>query len=145
MTIFSYNLNTIVSSSLTVNCGSPEVVFITPLGFHIEIIFSFDNCVNFECSLIVHTDLEIYAGEYQIQYVFFFSGMPDTVIYSNVFIVIVINPCIPPPGCIDIPGCGIGPPTVIGPSVDIEIVITLTVDVVIDLPPWNCGTPGCDQ
>jgi hypothetical protein len=70
--------------------------------------------------------------------------MPSITVTSNIFVVIIVNPCIPPPNCIFIIGCGIPDPTVNPPSIDIEIEVTVTVDVVIELPPWNCGTPGCD-
>lgn len=94
-------------------------MFITPTGFHIEVIFDYDTCINMQCALTIFTENYLYAGSYELQYAFFFTGMPDTRIYSNIFVVIVINPCLPPPGCIGIPGCGIDDPTVLPPSVNI--------------------------
>jgi hypothetical protein len=71
--------------------------------------------------------------------------MPSVSIYSDVFVVVVINICLPPPGCIDIIGCGVPPTTVNPPDIIIDISVTVTVDVVVSLPPWNCGTPGCNS
>jgi hypothetical protein len=84
------------------------------------------------------------AGDYSIQFYVYYSFHASVTIYSNIFIVTVVNPCIPPPGCINIPGCGILPPVVNPPSITIDIDITVTVEVNVVLPPWTCGTPGCD-
>jgi hypothetical protein len=138
MTIFTYDLSTIVTSSLTVNCGSPVIVIQDANGFAISGIF-----VHVGSSLTVYVDDVNFAGTYSMYFVFFYDGMPSVSISSNIFIVTVINICIPPPGCITIIGCGIPDPIVIPPTT-ITIDVTVTIDVSIDLPSWNCGTPGCD-
>jgi hypothetical protein len=143
MIIFSYDLTTIVTSTVSVNCGSPFLVWQTDIGFSLDIIFSYDTCIDSVCDLIVYCDIDC-AGEYSIQFNFYYNGMPSVNVQSNVFVVIVVNICIPPPGCINIIGCGIPDPVVNPPSIDIQIEVTVSVDVTIELPPWNCGTPGCD-
>lgn len=66
-------------------------------------------------------------------------------VYSNIFVVIVVNPCIPPPDCIGIPGCGIVQPPVNPPTVDIHIDYTITQSVLVyNIPPWTCDLPECD-
>jgi hypothetical protein len=122
----------------------PTIQFTTDLGFEIDIIFSWDNCVGTLCWLEVYCDVVDCAGDYSIQFYVFYSGMPSVVVYSNVFVVTVINICIPPPGCINIPGCGIPDPTVVAPIIDINIEVVVTVNVAVEIPPWSCGTPGCD-
>lgn len=57
MIIFSYNMNTLVTSSTTVNCGSPVVVFTTSTGFSIEVIFiPVCDSMTGDCQLTVYTD-----------------------------------------------------------------------------------------
>jgi hypothetical protein len=147
LVIFSYDISLVVESSLDVNCGLPMLYFHTIDGFYVSIIFTYDiDCTSgINCSISVWTDDVSFSGSFELQFTFYFSGNPSVCITSNIFIVHVINICIPPPGCINIPGCGILPPTVMPPSVTIEIEITVSIDVTIDLPSWNCGTPGCDQ
>jgi hypothetical protein len=143
--IFSYSLTTIVTTTVATPCGDPVLVFMTSTGFELEIVFSYDiTCVLDICDLIIDTSDVAFAGDYSIQFFFFYSGMPSCIIYSNIFVVTVVNICVPPPGCIGIPGCGIPDPTIVVPVIDIDINVTVTVDVTIDLPSWGCGTPGCD-
>jgi hypothetical protein len=133
-----------VSSGSGANCGSPTVIFMTSTGFSIEVIFTIECDDNNLCQFIVWTDLTAYAGSYEYQFIFYYSGMPSVTITSEVFVIIVVDICVPPPGCITIIGCGIPDPVVNPPSIDIEIEVTVTVDTTIELPPWSCGTPGCD-
>jgi hypothetical protein len=145
MTIFTYDLYTVVSSSLMVNCGVPMMEFTTSVGFEIEVIFSFETCFENECMLTVYTEDLTLAGEYELQFVYYYSGMPSVYVTSEVFVVTVVNVCIPPPGCIDIVGCGVPPPTVYVPQVEIVVDYTITTEIVVDLPSWGCGTPGCSE
>jgi hypothetical protein len=144
MTIWTYDIATIVTSSLIDHCGVPMIVFTTSSGMGLPIIFVDDRTVTGSFTISVYTDNVAYGGEFNLQFFFYYSGMPSLTVYSNVFTVVVVNVCIPPPGCITIIGCGIQPPTVTPPSIVIEIEVTVTVDVTYELPPWNCGTPGCD-
>lgn len=143
MVIFTYNLQTIVIGSTDSDCGEPVVVFTTSVGLEINIIFDIQ-CTGFQCSVIVFTADIALCADYDIVFNFYYSGMPSVVVQSNVFIITVVNPCLPPPDCINIPGCGILPPTVEPPSVSIDIDVTVTVEVEIELPSWTCGTVGCD-
>jgi hypothetical protein len=142
--IFEFNMNTIVQSTVNVNCGSPVIIFTDTLGFELSIEFEII-CNGPDCAVVcVCVDISC-AMEYELQFIFFYSGMPSVYVTSDIFVVVVVNVCVPPPGCIDIPGCGIPDPTINPPAVDIEIEITVGIDISIDLPSWNCGTPGCDQ
>jgi hypothetical protein len=120
------------------------VNFVYSSGLTIDVFFTIE-CVLDDCNLIVDCDYVDCAGEYVIQYIFYYSGMPSVYVISNTFVVIIVNPCIPPPDCITIIGCGVLPPTVTPPSTTIHIDVTVSVDITVDLPSWNCGTPGCDQ
>jgi hypothetical protein len=144
MTIFTWNINTIVHSTVDVNCGSPTLIFMDQAGFSISLIFTINDLGDGNFSLTVFTDDISFGGYFTMSFIFYYSGMPSVNIYSSVFVVIIVNPCIPPPGCIGIPGCGILPPTVVPPSIDISIEVTITIDIDYELPPWHCGTPGCD-
>lgn len=143
MTVWQYNLQTIVSSTVLVPCGDPMVIFSTTSFFLVSDIFTTNVCIGFECEITIYTADVSFVGEYEIVFVFFYSGMPSVTVVSNVFTVIVVNPCIPPPGCIGIPGCGIEPPVVGPPDINIQIEVTVTVDVTYEMPPWTCTTPGC--
>jgi hypothetical protein len=146
MVIYEFNIYSMVQSTVVINCGAPMVTFQTSMGFHISTVFNMNACdINGWCSVSIYSvDITI-AGSYELQFFFYYAGMPSISVYSNVFVVIVIDICVPPPGCINIPGCGIPDPVVNPPSVDIEIEVTVGVDISIDLPSWNCGTPGCDS
>jgi hypothetical protein len=141
--IFEFNLLTIVTSTVLVPCGEPVIIFSSG-GFELDLNVFIVTCNVNDCTLAIYTQDITFSGEISISFTFYYSGMPSVSVTSNVFIVVIVNPCLPPPGCIGIPGCGVGPPTVIGPSIDIVIDVTVTVDVVVELPPWNCGNPGCD-
>jgi hypothetical protein len=144
MLVFEYNLMTIVHSSVTVNCGEPSMIFYDSFGFALDITIFDYSCTGYVCGLTVFTTEINVSIDISIQFMFFYSGMPGVYVTSNVFIITIVNPCLPPPDCIFIIGCGIPPTTVNPPVIDIQIEVTVSVDVVIDLPPWNCGTPGCD-
>jgi hypothetical protein len=143
LNIWTYNIATVVSSSLTTNCGVPMLIFSDIDGFSLAAIFNDDRSIAGHYSLSVYTQNALAAGEYHLHYTFYYSGMPSTNVVSGTFVIIVVNVCDPPPNCIDIPGCGIPPITVDPPTIDISIEVTVTVETSFTLPPWVCGTPGC--
>jgi hypothetical protein len=92
----------------------------------------------------VHCDDIVYALDINIYLSVNYVMNPSIVVTSNVFVVTIVNPCVPPPLCINIPGCGLPPPVVNPPTIDIDITVTVTVEVNIELPTWNCGNVGCN-
>lgn len=129
---------------MSIPCGTPVIDWFNQDGTNVSVVFTYEISITGILTLTVYTEDIIFSGDCSIYFVFYYSLQPSIFVQSNVFIVTIVNPCLPPPGCINIPGCGIPPTTVNPPSIDISIDITVTVDVTIELPPWNCGNPGCN-
>jgi hypothetical protein len=142
--VFSYNLSQLVTTTMPVSCGDAHVEFITHDLRQISVIFSEDRTVQTEWTISVFTEDLLLAGEYQLMFKFYYAQQPHIYVYSNIFVVIVVNPCIPPPNCITIIGCGLPTPVVNPPAINISIDVTVTVEVNYVLPSWNCGSPGCN-
>jgi hypothetical protein len=142
--IWTFDMNLVVTSNVLNPCGDPLVVFTTDIFMEISIIYTIECDLNI-CNLITWCDDYDLVGDYSMQFIFFYSGMPGVYCTSDIFIVTVINIYLPPVGCINIPGCGIPDPVVNPPDVSIEISVTVGIDVSVVIPPWNCGTPGCDD
>jgi hypothetical protein len=144
MTIFTYNLNTLVSSSNPeLNCGVYIIDFMYANGNALDTIFIDNRSFVGSFSLQVFTGNELLAGEYSLVFRVTFAAHPSVVVVSQVFVVVVVNPCVPPPLCITIIGCGIPPPTVTPPAINISIDVTVSVEVNYDIPSWGCSNPGC--
>lgn len=125
-------------------CGEPVIEFVLSTGFALPSIFTVQCELSGACVILVWTNQIEYCIDYNLQFNFYYSLEPSIVVISNVFIVTIINPCVPPPLCIIIIGCGIDVPVVNPPTVDIHIDVTVTINVDYTLPTWNCGNPGCD-
>lgn len=62
MTIFTWNINTIVHSTVDVNCGSPTLIFMDQAGFSISVIFTINDLGDGNSSLTVFTDDISFGG-----------------------------------------------------------------------------------
>jgi hypothetical protein len=143
-TIFTYDITTMVSSTTT-SCGTPIVEWdrVDGQGTALEIMFVDELTVSTEFAVTIYATEQEMVGDYNIQFRFYFAQKPDVVITSDVFVLTIVSPCIPPPGCIDIADCGIAPPTVYVPDITITIDVTVSVSVTVDLPAWGCANEGC--
>jgi hypothetical protein len=123
-------------------CGTPSIQIVTSTGLT-QLWYWIT--IDYDLSIIIINcdDIDV-SGSYTFVFYYFSSISVTNFSVSTEFIITIINVCIPPPNCITIIGCGIPPPTVLPPTIDIDISVTVNVDISVTLPPWSCGTPGCN-
>jgi hypothetical protein len=143
--IFTYNINSLVHSTSSTNCGVPVIEFMNADGTAYSSTIFLEDRSTSDYSLAINylDDLEL-LGEYSLVFKFYYSQQPSNRVTSSAFTVHIINPCVPPVGCIDIDGCGILPPVLAGPEIEIHIEYTITQSVLVyEIPAWDCGSPFC--
>jgi hypothetical protein len=99
VTVFSYNLNSIVTATPETTCSEePVVEFINADGTAIDSelfsIVTVDAAAK-DYQFVVQTDSLEHIGLHRMQFKFYFEKEPSNFVYSDVFTVEVFNPCVP--------------------------------------------------